>query len=711
MNNNERKKKSLIERVFITLSLVTAVYMLLFGLGFSSIFFEIVRDLSRALNFKVAFFTRLIEMFTFVGVQHMAIFIGLVAAHVIIKNPIKRKEKEKELRKQLPVYDWILFVLVLVPFLYIFFVYDSLSLRQGIVYPIDVVFGVIAIFLILEAGRRALGWALMLLTIGFLAYGFINSNYDVKNFVSMMYLYNIGFWGTPTWVATFYIYFFMFFANMLTQIGFGEYFINTATSLAGSKKGGPAKIAVLASATLGMMTGSATGNVLTTGSFTIPLMKKTGYKPETAGAIEAAASTGGQIMPPVLGSASFIMAVYLGMKYIKISVAAILPAVLYFSALYFFVDLEASKAGLKGLARDKLPPRSEIFKKGFYILPIVMLIWMLAKGFSPQYAAMAALGLAIVIEWLAYQKNPLKHRFVFIGIFLVSIAALLLLRFEIENLPPILGVIIVFLTIFYGFFCKGTRRMSNVVVTALRGSVTGSLGVVMACVLAGLIEGVLLYTGLTLRLSNMFIALSGGNLFILMVLSMIIAIILGMGMPTPAVYVITSITLAPAMVKLGVPPIAAHFFLFFFGILGPLTPPVAVTSFAAAAVSGGDFWKTGIQAFRAAIVAAIVPFMFVFRPELLIIPVESWTLTWVLRTVFYFGISSIGALCTVVALGNYLFGKLPPIERSVLFIGIALSFLTIVMNPYFSLALAGVILFEIYQVRKRKAAGEGRADA
>ena len=693
---------SFTKKLFLGIAITIATYMLIFSIGFSSIFLEILRDISLSLNFHVKFVMHLIEALTFADVQHMAIFIGLITALVFIKYPINGKVKKGEIRKKMPFYDWIMFVLVLIPFLYIFFVYNSLTLRQGIVYPIDTIFGSIAIILTVEAARRILGLPLVLLTVGFILYGIYNSNYNIKNFVSMMYLYNLGLWGTPVWVSTFYIYFFMFFANVLTQIGLGEYFINTATALAGSKKGGPAKIAVLSSAILGMMSGSATGNVLTTGAFTIPLMKKTGYSAETAAAIESAASTGGQIMPPVLGSASFIMAVYLSMKYINISIAATLPAILYFFGVYLFVDMEANKAGLVGLPKNELPPKGEIFKKGYYLLPIIVLIWVLAQGFSPQYGAMAALGLALVIEWFVYKGNPNIHKIIFITLLTGMVVGLLLMGFELKNLPPIIGVLAVFLTLIYGLFSKKMKRMSNVVLYSMRDSVSGSLGVVMACVMAGLIEGVLLYTGLTLRISNIFISLSGGNLLILLVLSMIIAIILGMGMPTPAVYVITSITLAPALVKLGVPQIAAHFFLFFFGILGPLTPPVAVTSYAAAALAGGDFWKTGIQAFRAAIVALIVPFAFVYRPELLLIPVKVWTTLVILKILFYFLLALIGVFFTVIGLGNYLYGLIPKVERLIILVGAILSIIAIVYNPWISLGALGVVVYEFFQVKSRK---------
>lgn len=691
------KKEGFVRKLFLIISLVISIYMIVFTLGFSSIFLEIFRDISISLDFKIKSVMSLIETLTLADVQSMAFFIGLAAILVFIKYPIRGKSDTNGLRKIVPFYDWVLCIIVAIPFCYTFFVYDSLALRQGIVYPIDVIFGLTAIILTIEAARRTLGLPLTLLTIGFLIYGLYNANYDIKNYVGMLYLYNMGLWGTPVWTATFYIYFFMFFASVLKQIGLGEYFINASTSLAGSKKGGPAKIAVVSSAALGMMTGSSTGNVLTTGAFTIPLMKETGYSAETAGAIESAASTGGQIMPPVLGSASFIMAVYLGMKYIQISIAAIIPTLLYFFGIYIFVDIEANKAGLKGLPPENLPPKIDIIKKGYYILPVIVLIWVLARGFSPQFGAMSALGLSLIIEWIKYKENPNLHKIIFLTLVVAATISLILLGFKWQNLPPFIAVIIIFITVFYGFFVKKVNKMSHIIVSSMEDSISKSLGVVMACVMAGLIEGVLLYTGLTIRISSIFIRLSGGNLFILLIFSMLISIVLGMGMPTPAVYVITVITVAPALVKLGVSAIAAHFFLFFFGIMGPITPPVAVTSYAAAALSGGDFWKTGIQAFRAAIVALIVPFAFVYRPELLIIPIESWNLISVLKLVFYFVMALIGVYFTVVALGNFLRNKLSIFERLIIFAGAGFSFLAIIANPWFAIITLLVVILEMFK--------------
>lgn len=681
-------------KVFKIIAVFLGIYMLVFSLGFSTILLEIFRDLAAAIGLKLEWLPGFINSLTFATMQHEAMFVAGITGLIFLKYSGKSLTGTPEYKGKLPIYNIILAISVAVSSLYIFFVYRSLFLRQGLVEPQDIIFGTILIILIVEAGRRCVGLALGALTVVFLIYGFWDSNFNLQNYVSMMYLYNIGLWGIPTWVAAFYIYFFMFFSAVLTQIGLGGYFITSATSIAGDRRGGPAKVAVFSSAGLGMMTGSATGNVLTTGSFTIPLMKKTGYSAESAAAIESAASTGGQIMPPVLGSASFIMAVYLGMKYILISMAAIIPAILYFFGLYWFVDVEARKAGLVGLAKEKLPPKIDIIKKAYYLLPILVLVVILVEGFPPQYAAISGMAVALVVEWITRKENALKHKAGFLFLISLCAGALVLLGLDIYGVLVVMGIMTVFLTALYGGLARNVRGMFHLIINALSGSVSQILGVAIACIMAGLIQGVLMYTGLTLTLADVLIDISGGNVVILLLLAMVAALILGMGMPTPAVYVVTAITIGPALIKLGIPPLAAHFFLFFFGIMGPLTPPVAVTAFAGAALAGADFWQTGIKAFRAAIVAVIVPFLFVAKPELLLVTVETWDLATIMRVLFFFVMGLIGVLFTVGCLGDFLFEKLNVVRR-VLFGGAAvLSIVAIMVNPYFAIPVVVLLGYE-----------------
>lgn len=686
-------------KVFKIIAIFLGTYMLVFSLGFSTILLELFRDLAKIIGWKLEWLPGFINSLTFATMQHEAMFVAGITALIFLKYSGKSLTGTPEYKNKMPIYNIILAIAVAASSLYIFFVYRSLFLRQGLVEPQDIIFGTILIILIVEAGRRSVGLALGALTVVFLIYGFWDSGFDLENFVSMMYLYNIGLWGTPTWVAAFYVYFFMFFAAVLTQIGLGDYFISSALSIAGNRRGGPAKVAVVSSASLGMMTGSATGNVLTTGAFTIPLMKKTGYSAESAAAIEAAASTGGQIMPPILGSASFIMAVYLGIKYINIAIAAIIPAILYFFALYWFVDTEARKAGLTGLAKEKLPPKIGILKRAYYLIPILVLVAVLVEGFPPQYAAISGMATALVVEWITRKGNALKHKAGFLFLIGLCAGALVWVGLDIYGVLVVMGIMTVFLTVFYGWFAKGVRRMFNLIIDALSGSVNQILGVAIAMFMAGLIQGVLMYTGLTLTLADMLIDISGGNVVILLILAMVAAIILGMGMPTPAVYVVTAITIAPALIKLGISPLAAHFFLFYFGILGPLTPPVAVTAYAAAALAGANFWKTGIKAFRAAIVAVIVPFLFVAKPELLLVTVETWDLATIMRVLFYFVMGLIGVFFTVGCLGNFLFEKLGAVRRTLFGAAAILSIVSIVVNPFFAIPGVALLVYEITKSR------------
>lgn len=694
-----QESSNLRAKVFKILAILLGCYMLVFSLGFSTIFLEIFRDLAAAIGLELEWLPGFITTLTFAEMQHEAMFVAGITALIFLKYSGKSLTGTPQYKEKMPIYNIILAIAVAASSLYIFFVYRSLFLRQGLVEPQDIIFGTILIILIVEAGRRCVGLALMLLTVVFLIYGFWDSNFDLSNYVSMMYLYNIGLWGIPTWVAAFYIYFFMFFSAVLTQIGLGDYFITSATSIAGDRRGGPAKVAIFSSAGLGMMTGSATGNVLTTGSFTIPLMKKTGYTAESAAAIESAASTGGQIMPPVLGSASFIMAVFLGMKYINISIAAIIPAILYFFGLYWFVDVEARKAGLKGLLKEGLPPKIDIIKRAYYLIPILILVVVLVEGFPAQYAAISGMAAALIVEWITRKENPLRHKIGFLILASLCIVSLILLGLDIYGVLIMMGIMTVFLTAFYGWFVKNVRRMFHLIIDALAGSISQILGVAIACIMAGLIQGVLMYTGLTLTLADVLIDISGGNVVILLLLAMVAALILGMGMPTPAVYVVTAITIAPALVRLGIPPLAAHFFLFFFGIMGPLTPPVAVTAFAGAALAGADFWKTGIKAFRAAIVAVIVPFLFVAKPELLLVTVETWDLATIMRVLFYFVMGLIGVVFTVGCLGNYFMDKLTVIRRIIFGAGAILSITAIVVNAYLAIPVVAYLGYEIVKSR------------
>jgi len=437
--------------------------------------------------------------------------------------------------------------------------------------------GVLAVILVIDATRRVVGWALPILAILFLIYGFVgpympgalgHRGYDLERIASTLYLTTSGLAGTPLQVSATYVAIFIIFAGFLDTSGAGKFFIDWSYAGLGWMRGGPAKVAVVGSAMMGTISGSAVANVVATGTFTIPVMKRAGLRPAFAGAVEAAASSGGQIMPPVMGAAAFIMVEFLGAPYSEIMAAAIFPGILYFLAVLTMVDFEVAKAGIKGLPRSELPSAWGIFKGGWHLLaPLVLLVYLL-----------------VVIEY-----TPVTSAFY--GI--VAVLAVSFLR-------------------------GATRMYPDRIWTALRASGTGMLEVAAACACAGIIIGILMLTGLATRLSSIMIDLAGGSLFVLMIITMIISLILGMGLPTSAVYIILATLVVPAMVEMGVNPLAAHMFVFYFGVLANVTPPVAIAAYAGAGLAGANATTTGVIAFKLALAGFLLPYIWVYNPALLL---------------------------------------------------------------------------------------------
>jgi TRAP transporter 4TM/12TM fusion protein len=399
--------------------------------------------------------------------------------------------------------------------------------------------------------------------------GFLNHRgYSIERIISHMYYTTEGVLGVPLGVAATFIFLFILFGAFLEKTGIGKFFIDLANSVAGFAAGGPAKVAVLTSALEGTVSGSSVANTVGSGSFTIPLMKILGYKPEFAGAVEAAASTGGQIMLPIMGAAAFLMAEFIGMPYLDIAKAAAIPALLYFTGIWIMVHFEAKKLGMKGLSRDELPKLSKVMKeRGYLFIPLIGIIYFLVEGSTPIKAALYGLLLAILAS----------------------------------------------------FIRKDTRLSLKDFLEALETGARNALGVSIACACAGIIVGTITLTGLGLKLGNGLIGLSGGNLILTLIFTMITSLILGMGAPTTANYIITSTIAAPAIVMLGVPVLAAHMFTFYFGIIADITPPVALAAFAGSAIAKSNPLKTGIIASKLAIAAFIIPYVFVFNPALLLI--------------------------------------------------------------------------------------------
>lgn len=471
--------------------------------------------------------------------------------------------------------DVILAVIAMIPPIYILVNYQQLILRAGTVTPVDAVVGLVGIIMVLEAARRIVGLPIVIVVLCFLAYGFLgpympgplaHRGLTIKQMVGHLFFTTEGVFGIPLGVSSTFIFLFILFGAYLEKTGLGKFFIDIANAIAGWASGGPAKVAVISSALQGTISGSSVANVVGSGSFTIPMMKKLGYHKNFAGAVEAAASTGGQLMPPIMGAAAFLMAEFVGIPYMEVVKAAVVPAILYFLGVFLGVHFEAKKNHLEGTPRSQLPAWTKIMKEeGHLAIPLIAIIGLLASGYTPMKAALA-------------------------GIF-ISIGTAML---------------------------RANTRMSfwDIVDGLVKGA-RGALGVIIACASAGMIIGIVTKTGVGLKLASALVTVASGNFMLLLLCTMLTSLILGMGVPTTANYVITSTIAAPALIQLGVSILAAHMFVFYFGIIADITPPVALAAYAGSAISGGDPLKTGVNASKLGIAAFIIPYVFVLSPQLL----------------------------------------------------------------------------------------------
>lgn len=488
----------------------------------------------------------------------------------------------------------------------------------------DMVVGVLTIVLVFEAARRIMGFALPLICLLFLAYGLFGQylpgalghrGYGVDQIVSQLGFGTEGIYGTPIYVSSSYIFLFILFGAFLEQAGMITLFTDFALGLFGHTKGGPAKVAVVSSGLMGTINGSGVANVVTTGQFTIPLMKRFGYKAEFAGGVEATASMGGQIMPPVMGAVAFIMAETINVPYLDICKAAVIPAMLYFLTAFVMVHLEAGRAGLVGMPKDQCPdPWAAMRLRWYLILPLVILVWLLFAGYTPLFSGMVGLALTVVLIFGA----ALTQRFGGRGLqmifwVLIGLAASSFFKYGI-------GAIIGLALLMGGalWFAKGGRATLSVALQALADGARHALPVGVACALVGVIIGVLSLTGAATTFAGYIIQMGQSSLFLSLVLTMMVCLVLGMGIPTIPNYIITSSLAAPALLQLGVPLIVSHMFVFYFGIMADLTPPVALAAFAAAPIARASGMKIGLQAMRIAIAGFIVPFMAVYAPALML---------------------------------------------------------------------------------------------
>ena len=588
---------------------------------------------------------------TFLEEIRLTSFMALIVLLGFLTYPAKKGMQKVN---YMPWYDVVLMVGGTGSFLY--YTFNALTIiQQGTRFTtFQIIIGVVGVIALMEVTRRSVGWPILIVAAAFivyaLSYGLTNPDFfgRVRYLIRNLFYTKEGIMSTPINVCSKYIVVFIVFGAFLERTGISDFFISLANCAAGRYAGGPAKVAVISSALCGMVSGSSVGNTVTTGSVTIPMMKDTGYKPEFAGAVEAAASTGGQIMPPIMGAAAFLMAEFVGVPYSNIIVRAILPAVLYFTGIFISVHLEAKRLGLKGIPKEKLPKFGILIRKIYLLLPLVMLvIWVSGNMMTMQRAASFA----------------------------------------------------ILLTIAVGLVDSENRITPFKIFEALEAGGRGTITVGAACGVAGIISGTITMTGLANELINAIVNVAGDRLIIALVLTMLCCIVLGMGVPTTANYCIMAATCAPILIRMGVPVLAAHFFVFYFGIVADITPPVALAAYAGSAIAKSNPMKTAFNASRLAIAVFIVPYVFAYSPSMLLIETNALEVIQISLTslIGIFGVSS--------GLEGYLFAKMNPVIRAVFVIGGLMLIVPSLMTDLIGLGLiAAACVFQFTMGKKAVAA-------
>ena len=601
----------------------------------------------------------------------LTLFVGCIIILGFLTYPAKKGHVRVN---SLPWYDIVLMLVGSACFFY--FAINAFTLIQLAtrIEPIHVIIGVIGILVLIELCRRCVGIPILCVVAALLIYTFYNQlSYNpsffnaLKNVVYKLFYTTSGVIGTPINVCFTYIVLFIIFGAFLERTGIASFFIDFANRVAGWSSGGPAKVAVISSALCGMVSGSSVGNTVTTGSVTIPMMKKTGYKPEFAGAVEAAASTGGQIMPPIMGAAAFLMAEYMDLPYAEVAVKAILPAILYFSGIFIAVHLEAKKLGLQGIPRTELPKWGYLLRNLYLILPLVLLVWLVSSG-AKTMATSAAISI--------------------LASFIIGFIHLLA-----TNLRQMNGQ-------GFGKILWLTVKASLLsAVDALAAGAKGAITVAVACAMAGMIAGCITVTGLASILINAIVQLAGNATIIGLVLTMLCCIVLGMGVPTTANYCIMASTCAPILIQLGFSPVAAHFFVFYFGIVADITPPVALAAYAGSAIAKSNPMKTGINATKLAIAAFIVPYIFAYNPSMLFVGNVEWYDVLLISVTALLGLFGIAA-----ALNGHLYRKIPMVLRLALVAGGLGMMIPGLTSDLIGLAVvAAVVVFQYISGKKQAA--------
>ncbi|MGM8938990.1 TRAP transporter permease [Psychrobacter glaciei] len=580
-----------------------------------------------------------------------SVHVGVGFALIFLIFPASKKSS----RKSVAWYDWIWFALSLSGMGYLIYEYqDIVTSRGGMANQVDVIFSLITVVCVLEGSRRITGWILPILAGIFLAYPFVSHldfmpdrlltrPYDMGDIFGQLFLKTEGLYSVAIGASVTFIFLFILFGAFLARSGMGQLFNDLALAIAGHKKGGPAKVAVISSGFMGSINGSALSNVVSTGAFTIPLMKKVGYHKDFAGAVEASASVGGQILPPIMGASAFIMAETTGLPYSTIALAALLPAILYYLGVIAQVHFRAGRRDLKGIAKENLPAVKEVLKaRGHMLLPIVFLVFLLIRNVPVGYAAAYTIGFTVVVSMLR----------------------------------------------------KETRMGFSDILGALEDGARQSLAVMAACAVVGIIIGVVSLTSFGTVMTSSIVTLGAGSLFFTLILTMLASMVLGMGLPSIPAYIITATMAAPALAGFDIPILSAHMFVFYFGIFANITPPVCLAAFAGAGISGGDPMKTGFLSLKLALAGFIVPFMFIYNPTMLMIDptglavtAKDFPLPPIIDIITVVVTSVTGVIALSSALEGYFRGGMNTLTRVILAIGALL-----LIYPEITTGIAGGII-------------------
>ena len=627
-----------------------------------------------------------------------ALHVGFVIWMVYILHP-------NFFGRRIPAIGWFLGVLGFVVSFYHWVFESDLTARAGEMTDADMVIGIIIIVLVFDVTRRMMGYALPIICGLFLLYGlfgeyipgpFMHRGYGFDQIVSTLSFGTEGIYGTPTYVSATYIFLFILFGSFLERAGMIDLFSDFAMGTVGHHRGGPAKVSVISSGLMGTINGSGVANVVTTGQFTIPLMKRFGYSSSFAGGVESTSSMGGQIMPPVMGAVAFIMAETINVPYVEIVKAAIIPALLYFFTVFITVHLEAGRKGLDGLPKDECPnPWAAVARNWYLLIPLIGLVVLLFSGYTPLFSGTVGLGLTVILIFGAAVIQGVSHtalRYLFWV--LLGFACLGFVEFGVITFFVVVAALIALVLI--------RRHNTDVLREALNSLAEGArhaLPVAVACALVGVIIGIINLTGAAAEFGGQVISIGRDNLFLALFLTMVTCLVLGMGIPTIPNYIITSSLAAPILLKLGVPLIVSHMFVFYFGIMADLTPPVALACFAAAPIARSTGLKISFQAIRVAIAGFIVPYMAVYAPALMMQNYDHFG-----EVIFIVFKAVVAIILWGAGATGFLLGRLNVIERVYLVLAAAL----LVWANEFSDLLGGAatvlfLVWHIWQVRRQKA--------